>query len=179
MFLAFILFFSFSFSNAQNFIPSDEGSRVHFVIRNFGINTGGDIKGLKGTIYFDPNNMRASKFAVSVDANTVNTDSESRDEHIRSEDYFDVERNPEITIRSTSISYTKESRQGKYQFAGNLTLAGITRPITFLFQVKRKGSDYIFTGDFEINRLDYNIGESSSVLGNIVKVSLSVLAKKG
>ncbi|MEO5647931.1 MAG: YceI family protein [Chitinophagaceae bacterium] len=173
------MIFTFSIARAQQFTPIDNSSRVHFVIKNFGINTGGDLKGLKGNIYFDPNNMRSSKIAVAVDASTVDTDSESRDNHIKGEDYFDVERNPEITIRSTSINYTKESNKGRYLFTGNLTLAGITRPISFIFQVKRKGTAYIFTGDFEINRLDYNVGESSSVLSNTVKVSLSVFAKKG
>lgn len=176
--ISLILFFSSSVSMAQQFVPVDQGSRINFVIKNFGINTGGNLKGLKGNIYFDPNNMRSSRMTISVDAKTVDTDSESRDDHIKGEDYFDVERNPEITIRSTGISYTKESNKGKYLFAGNLTLAGITRPVSFVFQVKRKVNDYIFTGDFEINRLDYNVGESSSVLSNTVKVSLTVLAKK-
>lgn len=173
-----ILLFGFSSAAAQQFTPVDDGSRVHFIIKNFGINTTGELKGLKGDIYFDANNMRSCRLMVSVEAKTVDTDSESRDAHIRGEDYFDVERNPQITIRSTSISYTSESNKGKYSFNGNLTLAGITRPVSFIFQVKRKGSDYIFTGDFEINRLDYNIGESSSVLSNTVKVYLSILARK-
>lgn len=177
-FFATILIFLYTLGQAQQFTPVDHGSKVHFIIKNFGLNTGGDLSGLKGSIYFDANNMRACAFNVSVDAGSVDTDSESRDEHIRGEDYFDVERNPEIIIRSTRIGYTKNSNKGIYEFNGNLTLAGITRPIAFLFNVKRKGTDYIFTGEFEINRLDYNVGENSSVLGNTVKISLSVLAKK-
>ncbi len=170
-----LLCFSIS---AQHFTPVDDGSKVHFIIKNFGLNTGGDLTGLKGSITFDPNNMKSCVFNVSVDATTVDTDSESRDEHIKGEDYFDVEKNPEIIIRSNKISYTKNSNKGIYEFNGSLTLAGITRPIAFLFNVKKKGSDFIFIGEFEINRLDYNVGESSSVLGNTVKISLDVLGKK-
>ncbi len=165
-------------TQAQHYTPVDEESKVHFVIKNFGLSTGGDLTGLKGNIYFDPNNMAGSNFNISVRSASVDTDSESRDEHIRGEDYFDVESNPEITIKSTKISYTKNSNKGFYQFNGTLTLAGTTRPIIFVFHAKRKGKDIVFSGEFEINRLDYNVGENSSVLSNTVKISLSVLAKK-
>ena len=164
--------------NAQRFTPVDNGSKVHFVIKNFGLNTGGDLTGIKGDIYFDADNIKSSAFNVSVDAKSVDTDSDSRDEHIRGEDYFDVEHNPRIIIQSSKILYTRNSDKGIYEFDGTLTLAGITRPLSFLFNVKRKGGDYIFTGEFEINRLDYNVGENSSVLSNMVKVYLTVLARK-
>ena len=55
---------------------------------------------------------------------------------------------------------------------------GVTKAIEFPFTATLHGSDYLFKGKFELNRLDYGVGGSSAVMGDSVKVSLSVLAKK-
>ena len=71
-FLVALLFISVS-TDAQNYTPVDSGSKVHFVIKNFGINTGGDCKGLKGDIIFQPENLANAKFNVTVSASTIPT----------------------------------------------------------------------------------------------------------
>jgi polyisoprenoid-binding protein YceI len=164
---------------AQKYIPSNEGSKVHFIIRNFGIKTGGQLTGLKGEIIFFTTDLSACQFNVSVDASTVDTDNSSRDSHLKASEYFDVEKYPEINITSTKIDKTNKTESGFYYFTGTLTLHGITKPISFPFQIEKVNDDYLFTGEFEINRLDYQIGSNSAVLSNTVNVSLSVLAKKG
>lgn len=169
------LFFALSLiSSAQNYKPADEGSKIHFVIKNFGINTGGDLSGLKGSIFFDPDNLPACDFNVSVDVSTIDTDSENRDKHLRSDSYFDVDRYPVIAIRSEKIT----GKPGAYNFTGILTMHGVTKNISFPFVATPQGNDFLFSGEFEINRLDYSVGEPSSILSKTVKVSLSVLAKK-
>jgi polyisoprenoid-binding protein YceI len=171
-----LVFISSQFVTAQNYRPVDEGSKVHFTIKNFGINTGGSLSGLKGRIVFDPSNLGTSNFDVSVDVKTINTDIENRDEHLKGENYFDAEKYPQITIKSTQINAVKT---GVYSFLGTLTMHGVTKNISFPFTASPKGDDYLFSGDFEINRLDYSVGESSAILNKNVKISLSVLAKKG
>ena len=163
---------------SQNYIPVDNGSKVHFTIKNFGISTGGDLSGLKGTISFDPANLPSSDFNVSVDVKTIDTDSKSRDEHLVSQSYFDAEKYPVILIKSTKINTTNKSNSSVYYFTGTLTMHGVTKNVAFPFTATPKGDDYLFSGDFEINRLDYSVGESSAILSKTVKVSLSVLAKK-
>ena len=173
-----LLYFVFSLhATAQNYKPVDEGSKVHFTIKNFGINTGGALSGLKGNIFFDPANLAASNFNVSVDAKTIDTDIENRDEHLRDENYFDVEKYPVIVIKSAKIS-SNTSVPGQYYFTGTLTMRDITKDISFPFTATIQGSDYLFAGDFEINRLDFSVGGPSAVLNKTVKISLSILAKK-
>ena len=58
-------------------------------------------------------------------------------------------------------------------------MRGITKTIAFPFKAEKTNDNYLFTGEFEIDRLDYGIGDKSAVLSNTVNVSLSVLAKKG
>ena len=163
---------------AQKYTPTDEGSKVHFTIKNFGIRTGGQLTGLKGEIIFFTTDLAACNFNVSVDASTVDTNNESRDRHLKDSEYFDVEKYPVITITSTKIDKTNKTESGFYYFTGTLTLHGITKPISFPFHIEKINDDYLFTGEFEINRLDYEVGSNSAVLSNTVNVSLSVLAKK-
>ena len=169
----FLLLFSFT-GFSQKYKPVDAGSKVHFTIKNFGISTGGDLSGLSGEINFIPKNVVASTFNVSVDVKTIDTDNESRDVHLKSQEYFDAEKYPVVTIKSSKINRTNKSNMGWYQFTGTLSMHGVSRPIAFLFNVSPKGSDYLFVGGFEINRLDYGVGKSSTVFSKTVKVSLSV-----
>ena len=178
IFLPFLLFISSSVF-AQRYIPADQGSKVHFKIRNFGISTGGDLSGLKGEIIFFTTDLASCRFNVTVDAATVDTDNGSRDGHLKGEEYFDVEKFPVITIVSTKIEKTNKTDAGYYYFTGTLTLHGITKAIAFPFKVEKENDTYLFTGEFDIDRLDYGVGDKSSVLSNTVNVSLSVLAKKG
>ena len=173
-----ILSFIFSLcATGQNYKPVDEGSKVHFTIKNFGINTGGTLSGLKGNILFDPANLAVSNFDVSVDVKTIDTDIENRDEHLKGDNYFDAENYPVIVIKSTNV-INNTAKQGEYNFSGTLTMHGITKNISFPFSATPSGNDYLFSGDFEINRLDYSIGQARAVMSKTVKISLSVLAKK-
>jgi polyisoprenoid-binding protein YceI len=172
----FILFLSLIAikASAQRYQPVDQGSKVHFTIKNFGFGTGGQLSGLQGSILFDPKSLTSSKFNVSVAVKTIDTDSKSRDEHLRSDEFFDEAKYPLITIVSTKIT-----RSGSgYSFSGTLTMHGITKNISFPFTATPQGSDLLFSGEIKLNRLDYGVGETSAVLSNTVKVSLSVLAKK-
>ena len=83
-----------------------------------------------------------------------------------------------ISITSTKIDKTNKTESGFYYFTGNLTMHGITKPLAFPFHVEKVNDTYLFTGDFEIDRLDFGVGDKSAVLSNTVNVSLSVLAKK-
>lgn len=162
---------------AQRYVPADQGSRVHFVIKNFGINTGGDFNGLQGIILFDTANVAAAKFDVTVAANTVDTDNTTRDRHLRSDEYFDAEKFPAIRLVSTAISKTNKTAEGFYFFTGDLTIRDSTHQVSFPFKAVKQANGYVFTGDFQINRLHYGVGQKSAVLSNEVAISLSVTAK--
>ncbi len=164
-------------ATAQNYIPVDDGSNVHFTIKNFGFNTGGDFKGLKGKIFFNPSFPATATFSVTISAATINTKYESRDKDLRKQLYFDVEKFPEITLISSKIDKTNKTEDGFYFFTGNLTIKGVTKPLSFPFKVERVLNSFLFTGEFTLNRLDFGVGEKSTVLSQKVVVNLKVLAK--
>lgn len=163
---------------AQNYSPVDSLSKVHFVIKNFGINTGGDFSNLKGNIRFLPESSSESHFDVSVSASTIDTDNSMRDNNLKSDEYFDATKYPKISLVSTKIDKTNKTGEGYYYFTGNLTIKGITKVISFPFQAKAQDNGYLFTGNFQIDRTEFGVGEKNIVLSNLVAVTLSVFAKK-
>ncbi len=177
-FLLFSMFFVLvANADAQVYKPSDGGSKVHFVIKNFGIKTGGDFTGLSGTVIFNPAALASSSFNVTVKASSINTDNNARDRHLRKSEYFDVEKYPTLSFVSTKI--TESSVAGRFFVFGNLTIKGVTKPIQFGFSAVAQGTDgYAFNGEFEINRRDFGVGGSSISLADKLKVTLQLLAKK-
>ena len=158
------------------FTPDDAGSKVHFVIKNFGIKTGGDFTGLKGTIKFDPANFGSSVFDVTVDANTLDTDNSSRDGHLRKAEYFDVAKFKTINLKSNKV--VKSTVAGRFYVFGNLTIKGVTKPVEFGFGATPKEGGYVFDGEFTINRRNFGVGGSSISMSDNLTVSLAVFAKK-
>lgn len=160
-----LLLFAFTIIDLK---PVDADDSVTFVIKNFGINTKGSFKGLKGSIKWDAANLSNSSFNVSVDANTINTGIDMRDNDLRKENYFNVEKYPTINFVSTAVSATNVT--------GNITIKGITKQINIPYTVKSSGNGYLFEGKFSLNRRDFNVGGSSFTLSNNLEVQLKVLA---
>jgi polyisoprenoid-binding protein YceI len=173
-FIIMIFFATGSFAQV-NLTPMDAGSKVHFVIKNFGINTGGDLTGLKGTIKYDKNKPASSSANVTVNVSTIDTDNSRRDKHLVSDDYFDAEKFPIIRIVSTKIEPTTSA--GNLLFTGTLTIKDVTKKIQFPFTVNPKDGGYLFEGNFTINRRDYGVGGNSATMSDEVEVKLSVFAK--
>lgn len=171
--LFFILLLSKA--DAQNYLPVDEGSSIKFTIKNFGFTVDGSFTGVKGNIRFDAANSSAASFTVSINAGSVNTSNQSRDKHLRKEEYFDADKYPLINFASTFISTTKP---GMFLMHGKLTIKGITKEISFPFTAVAQNNGYLFAGSFKINRRDFTVGGSSMVLADNLELSLSVFAKK-
>src|SRR6186997_2777749 len=163
-------------ASGQNYTPTDAGSKVRFVIKNFGINTGGTFDGLAGTITFDPSNLGSASFNVSVDAKSVDTDMEGRDNHLRKAEYFDVEKYPKISFRSTRITTT--NKEGYFYMFGVITIKNVSKEVSFPFKQTSKDDGVLFEGEFKLNRLDFGVGGKSFSMADELNVELSVFAKK-
>ncbi len=165
---------SFAGMFAQQYQPVDDKSTVKFGIRNFGVGTGGEFKGLEGSIEFDKASPDKITFDISVDAAKINTDNNARDSHLRKEEYFDVANHPKITFKSDKVA----AKGNGFTVSGKLTIKGTTKNISFPFTAEAKDDGYLFSGSFEINRRDFKVGGGSMVLGDNVTVTLAVFAKK-
>ncbi len=163
-------------SFAQTYTPSNEKQSVTFSIKNFGLIVEGSFTGLAGSIAFNPANMEASSFKVTVDAPTVNTGNKSRDGHLNKEEYFNTTIFKKISLISSKI--TRGTAPGIYLFEGLLNIKGIAKSITFPFTAEPNTDGFLFSGNFKINRRDFKVGGSSLILADNLSVMLKVLAKK-
>jgi polyisoprenoid-binding protein YceI len=160
--------------STQTLQPVSEQSSIQFRIKNMGINTGGTLSGLRGTILFDEAKLSTSYCKVTVDVTTVDTRSKGRDNHIKKTDFFDVLAFPVISFQSTQITALLD--HSGYLMKGMLTIKGVSKPISFPFQAKKEKSGYRFIGEMQLSRLDFGVGESSWILSSPVTVQLNVLA---
>ena len=152
---------------AVNLKPVDADDSVTFVIKNFGLNTKGEFKGLSGNIKWDAANPANASFDVSVDVKTINTGIELRDKDLQNEKYFNTAKYPTINFKSTAVKADNVT--------GNLTIKGVTKTISFPYTVTSSGKGFLFKGEFNINRRDFGVG-GGGVLGDNVDVTLQVQA---
>ena len=155
--------------------PLDEQSSVKFKIRHFGFNVTGTFTGLQGTIRFSPESLTTGSMDVTIQVNTVNTGIDLRDNHLQKPEYFNVKKYP--VIRFVSERITTSTKAGTLFITGKLTIKNVTREISFPFTAVPQQDGYLFSGEFKINRLDFGVGESSSMADNLT-VSLKVFARK-
>jgi len=161
---------------AQNFSPAGDGSSVKFTIKNFGIPVSGTFTGLKGKIMFDAANPAAAFFYVTVNAATINTGITARDNHLKKEEYLNAGKYPFISFVSEKVVALNNA--GMFTVTANITVKGTTKEVSFPFSVAAKNDGYIFTGNFKLNRQDFNVGGNSITLSDNLTVSLSVYVKK-
>lgn len=153
----------------------DNGSTLGFKISNFGFDVKGSFMGLKGGINFDQHNIPAAIFDVTVEVNTVDTDNNMRDEHLRDASYFDAKNYP--TIHFVSFKIASAGRENAFIAFGKLTIKGKSKDINIPFTATPVTDGYQFKGSFKINRKDFGVGGTSTI-SNELDVYLNVLAKK-
>jgi len=170
--ISFALILTFVLStNAQNI--DTEKSGISFDIGNMRINTvSGTFSGMSGTVDFDPANLSQSSFQVCIDVSTVETGNRKRDQHLREDDFFDLENHPKICYQSGEISKTTSG----YETTGKLTIKGTTRIVTIPFTYQ----DNILEGTFTLNRRDYNVGENTGtfMVSDPVEVTIRTVLEK-
>lgn len=104
-------------------------SSAQFKVKHMMIsNVKGEFTGVTGTLQFDPADVTKSRVDASIDASSITTKDEKRDAHLKSADFFDVEKFPTLNFKSTRVS---KSGEGELKVAGDLTIHGITRNVTF------------------------------------------------
>ncbi|MGA9799886.1 MAG: YceI family protein [Terriglobales bacterium] len=104
-------------------------SNAEFKVRHMMIsNVKGEFKGLTGTLKLDNTDLTKSSVEVALDATTINTGDAQRDAHLKSPDFFDVEKFPTLIFKSNRVSKNKD---GVLTVAGELTIHGVTRNVVF------------------------------------------------
>lgn len=104
-------------------------SHAQFKVKHMMIsNVKGEFTAVAGSLRFNPENIGDSSVEASIDATTINTRDPQRDAHLKSPDFFDVEKFPALTFKSTRVS---RKADGELVVAGDLTIHGVTRSVNF------------------------------------------------
>ena len=154
--------------------PVTKESSIHFTIHNFGLKVSGILDPPEGDILFIPEDLDKSYFRITLKSMSVNTNNETRDRHLREENYLDVKNFPEIHFVSESIRIT--DKNGSYEAVGTLTIKKTSKEIILPFTVEKSDVGYTFSGNLKINRKDYGIGGASTI-SNELTVDIHVVAR--
>lgn len=109
----------------------------------------------------DVENLTDAKIEIIIDAASINTRNEDRDNHLRSADFFDVEKYPELTFVATDI---KSKGDNEYDVTGDLTIKDVTKPVTLDVTFEGQSKDPMggatvagFSGQTKINRKEFGL----------------------
>ena len=160
-------------------------SHVGFSIRHIATKVKGSFGQFEGTFSFDEKNPAASKVNVTLKTASVNTSNEKRDAHLKTADFFDVDKFPLATFVSKKVT---SAGKGKFKAEGDLTLHGITKSVTL--KVEHLGTENAFgsqiagfTATTRIKRKDFgfDLGKALEsgklVLSDEVDITMDIEAK--
>jgi polyisoprenoid-binding protein YceI len=165
---------------AEDYVIDKEGAHafIQFKISHLGYSwLWGRFNDFDGTFSYDEKNKAASKIAVTVKTNSVDSNHAERDKHLRGDDFLEVKKFPEATFVSTSYV---EGEKGKATLKGNLTLHGVTKEVVVTIDSIGAGKDPWggyrrgFEGKTRIALKDYgitkNLGPASAELELIISL---------
>jgi polyisoprenoid-binding protein YceI len=162
-------------------------TQVMFKVRHMGVSTvSGRFRRFAATFAWDPADPGASWVTATIDAASIDTDNDRRDNHLRSADFFAADSYPTLTFRSTRV---EEVGEGRLRVAGDLSIRGVTKPV--VLDVVLEGATVGgvgrpitgWTAEATINRKDYGLmwnrltEAGGWVVGDDVRIVLEVEAR--
>jgi polyisoprenoid-binding protein YceI len=167
-------------SGALSFSLTAENTQVHFVGSKVTGSHEGGFKSLSGELTLGET-LNSSRATITIDMKSIYTDSEKLTGHLRSPDFFDVEKFPTATFAITTVE-EKELKDGTRMLSGELTLHGVTRPIRFPATIEAAKGDLTANAEFSINRKDFDItypGVKDDLIrdGVVIKLKLALRSR--
>ena len=173
-----------AFAQSSTWNIDKNHAQTNFKIRHMGVSeVRGSISGVTGAIVWDQKDPSKSSVEATIDTKTVSTNNEGRDKDLRSDHYFNVEKYPTMTFKSTSVSRVN----GKLQVVGDLTLAGVTKSVTLdvdgpTAPQKGMGGKMVIglSATGAIKRSDFNFAPTmpAMALGDEVQITIDVEANQ-
>lgn len=171
----------------SNWTIDQPHTEVGFSVKHMFSNARGVFRDVQGTIVFDEATPANIKVDASVQVASVDTGNEKRDGHLKSGDFFDAEKYPTITFKSTKVT---KAGKNKYKVTGDFTMHGVTKTVTFDGEFlgagdmtmggKNNGKKAGFTATATINRKDFGmtynavLDNGGIMLGEDVKIELNI-----
>jgi polyisoprenoid-binding protein YceI len=163
-------------SHAQQYTLDPAHSAVTFQISHMGLSwTHGRFNTVSGEFSINKDAPEQSTFALTIDANSIDTGNQQRDDHLRTPEFFYVKEFPAITFQSTKVEPIKDG----YKVTGNFTMHGVTKEVAFdllggrTVQFPPGTMRTGFSTSIKLKRSDFGVGAASPMLGDDVHSSIS------
>jgi polyisoprenoid-binding protein YceI len=162
-------------ADARRYGIQRETSEVSFKATSRLMNADGRFHRIRGEVVVDPRDVATARISLTLEAASIDTGIGLRDTHLRSGDFFDVERFPDIMFESVRV----EGAGRRATVTGRLTMRGVTQEITVPVDVTLSEVALVATGELVLNRRDYGINYNSFVnpIGNEVRVTFTIRAR--
>ena len=154
-------------------------SNLSFNVKHLDISfVDGRFNKYEGSFIGNPNKLTQANFNFKIDASSVDTAVEMRDNHLKTADFLDTEKYPTITFQSTDI---KKLTNNEYAVSGNITIKEVTKPITFKLTKSKilkddgNGNTKVgFQGTASLNRFDFGINYDPTAMGIANQINLLI-----
>jgi polyisoprenoid-binding protein YceI len=150
---------------------------ANFTVKHLMVaNVSGSLGQVTGKVELDDKDVTKSKVEATIDVKSIDTKNAKRDEHLRGKDFFEVEKFPSITFKSTKIEKAGE----KFKITGDLTMHGVTKPVTLDTEISAEVVDpwknvkRAVSATGTINRKDFGLVWQAALANNGVVVSEDV-----
>jgi polyisoprenoid-binding protein YceI len=180
--LALLAFASVCAAQTQTWQMDPAHSSSQFSVRHLGISTvRGVFRKTVGTVEYDPKDPAKTQIEATIDASSVDTGVETRDNQLRGPNFFDVAKYPAITFQSKS---TEVEGPGKLKVLGDLTMHGVTKEVALdvdgpsVSAAAKGGIRMGAEATTEIDRTDFGVGGTSAVVSDEVKITIDVELKR-
>jgi polyisoprenoid-binding protein YceI len=181
-----LIFAAFAQSAAANEIYKfdQSGSTIGFSVHQFLGTTRGKFLKFSGRIEIDREHPENSSVTVQIDVRSIDTRIKKRDDHLRSAEFFNVEKFPQMTFKSRSV---KRTGPQSGEILGDLTIHGVTKPVTLhvklLTPINETGRTRWSVSTEPINRRDFNLAfaqatEAISGISSTVAINIEIEAKR-
>ncbi|HYC30368.1 MAG TPA: YceI family protein [Chitinophagaceae bacterium] len=169
-------------TTATKWVVDKGHSNVKFSVTHMVVaETEGYFKIFEGSMENTKPDFSDAKINFTVDVTSINTDNENRDKHLKSDDFFNAEKFPQMKFESTSLV---PQGNNKYKLNGNLTIRDVTKPVTFDVtyggELKTsRGTTIGFKAQGTINRFDYNLkwDRATETGGLVVGKDVDIIVK--
>ena len=182
--VALVFASSGAFAAAETYVMDNHHTQVEFSWNHFGFsNPVANFDQIEGSINYDADDITKSSVEATITTASINSHVKDLDEHLSSADFFDVAKYPTATFKSTSVK--KGAADNKLLVSGDLTIHGVTKPVTIDATLNRaaphpmsKQPTVGFDGVLFIKRSDFGMSKYLPGVGDEVQITIQVEASK-
>lgn len=166
-------------SGSEKYVIESPHTQIMFTVNHLGFShSTGKFLGYEGAFSLDRMNPSNSSVAITINTDSLDMGHEEWNKHLKDADYFNVEKFPTMTFKSTTITVTGKDTA---DVTGNLTLLGVTRPVTLKVKHNKSGpypfgEKYVagFDATTTIRRTDFGMTSGVPMVGDEVEIRISV-----